>query len=101
MDFSLSDHADARAAHRNLSEEDINDIILYGHLERRAGARIYQLRAKDIPPDTPAGSRLWRLIGTTVLISKSGGCIITFYRDARAFRRDRRKTKFYQQQAAV
>jgi hypothetical protein len=94
MNIQLSDHADQRCAQRNLSEAEIHFIIAYGKLERRAGIEFYQLRQKDLPYDLPANDRRRRLVGSTVLLSKDSAHVITAYRNSRAFRRDRQKSKY-------
>ncbi|MBZ0275828.1 MAG: DUF4258 domain-containing protein [Anaerolineae bacterium] len=94
MNILLSNHACQRCAQRNLSEDEIQFIVAYGTLERRAGIEFYQLRRKDLPVDLPANDVRRRLVGTTVLLSKDGPSVVTAYRNSRAFRRDRQKSKY-------
>ncbi|MCB9452608.1 MAG: DUF4258 domain-containing protein [Anaerolineaceae bacterium] len=94
MDIRFSDHAKQRCAQRNLSHDEIQFIIAYGRLERRAGIEFYQLRQKDLPPDLPANDPRHRLVGSTVLLSKNMAQVVTAYRNGRAFRRDRQKSKY-------
>lgn len=94
MNIHLSEHANQRCAQRNLSQNEIQFIIAYGTLERRAGIEFYQLRQKDLPPDLPANDPCHRLVGSTVLLSKDSSHVITAYRNQRAFRRDRQKSKY-------
>ena len=91
----LTHHANLRASQRNFSQEDIDFICRYGHVEYNAGARFYQLRHKDLPRDLDANDPHRRLVGATVLECTSCRIIKTVYKNnPRAFRNDRRKAKW-------
>ena len=90
----LSNHANDRSIDRNLSQEDIDFIVKYGHREKRAGVIFRQLRRKDIPDDKQIQRQYERLIGATVVLCKCNDRIITMYRDERAFKKDQQKKKY-------
>jgi hypothetical protein len=92
--FELSNHASQRSAQRNLCEDEIIFIATYGRRIRRAGAIFCQLRRVDLPDDLVANHPYRRLVGSTVVLSRCGGYVLTVYRDAKAFHRDARKDKF-------
>lgn len=88
----FSTHAWRRAVQRHLSEEAIQYIIANGVLERKAGARIFYLRACDIPEKDQAIDRWSKLVGSAVLLSSDGQVIITVWRNRRTgLRRIKRK----------
>jgi hypothetical protein len=87
----ISDHAYQRAAQRNVSEDEIYIIVQHGHRVRKAGAIFCQFRRNSLPE---LDARLEALIGTTVMLCKCGSSVITLYRNERAFKRDRRKSKY-------
>lgn len=93
--IQLSDHAQLRSAQRNLIDDEILFIVRQGVRIHRAGAVFCQLRRIDIPDDLPAGHRYRRLIGSTVVLSSCGRYVLTVYRNARAFRRDLRKRRYF------
>lgn len=90
--IELSNHAVTRMAQRNLSTEDVEYVIQFGCRVRSGGALHYFLRHNDIP----AGDRkqAQRLEGTTVLMDRSGQCIITVYRNRRGLKVLRQKVKW-------
>ncbi|MBZ0297228.1 MAG: DUF4258 domain-containing protein [Anaerolineae bacterium] len=94
LNLNLSDHAQQRSAQRNLSNEDIAFVIRHGDRVHRTGVIFCQLRSRNIPDKTPGNHRWRQLIGTTVVLCKCGGCVVTVYREERAFQRDCRKAKY-------
>lgn len=94
LNVSLSSHASQRSAQRNLSDADIAFILQNGSRVHRTGVIFCQLRHKDVPEETPGNHRHRQLVGTTVVLSKCGHYVITVYRDAKAFQRDIRKSKY-------
>ena len=94
IDFEMSQHAMLRAAQRNVSPHEIAFIIKHGKNIHNAGALECQMWHKRMPKDLPHNDPLWRLVGTTVMLSKDRRTVITLYRDGDAFKRDRRKKKF-------
>jgi hypothetical protein len=94
MGLYYSLHADQRAAQRNVSDDDVEFVLRFGHRMRRTGVIYYALREKDLPSDLPGSDPRRRLVGTTVMLCKCGTTVITVYRNQRAFKRDKRKTKY-------
>ena len=93
VDFSK--HALVRAEQRNLSEEAIRYVMAHGEKSHKAGARIYFLRKKDIPPWDRADKRWSRLAGTAVVLTKDGRRVITVWRNRHKGRsRIRRKPDY-------
>jgi hypothetical protein len=96
MEFRLSDHAERRAAQRNLSHDEINFLLEHGTLVHNTGVIFCRLRQKDVPSDLPANSRYRRLVGTTVILCRCGHYVVTLYREQRAFHSDTCKTEYSQ-----
>lgn len=94
MQYLLSGHALQRSAQRNLSDDDIDFIIQHGDRLHRTGVIFCQLRYKNIPAQIPGNHRCHKLVGTTIVLCKCGRCVVTMYREERAFRRDARKAKY-------
>ena len=80
---AFSYHSILRASQRNLSEDEIDYVLLNGQLFHKAGAEIYFLRHKDIPASDRGSDRRRRLAGTAVILSKDGFTIITIWRNPR------------------
>ncbi|MEM7032994.1 MAG: hypothetical protein AAF629_25815 [Chloroflexota bacterium] len=104
MNFKITLHAALRFAQRNLSDRDIGYILLYGQYFHKSGVIIVYLRQKDVPHFDQANQRYQKLIGTTVVMTRSGHRrIITAYRNRqtglrhikrqRDYGRDRKKSK--------
>jgi len=91
--LSLSQHARERIARRNLSVEDLEYVLQYGHRLRVAGVRIYHLRRRDIPYSDQRISRVSQLEGTTILVSRDN-TVITAYRNRDCLHRELQKTKW-------
>lgn len=83
-----------RSSQRNLSFRDIEFVITYGHEERTAGAIFYQLRDDCIPAMLPGNDPRRRLVGTTLVVCRCGQQMVTGYRNASAFKKDRRKARY-------
>ena len=94
MDIELSDHAEIRAAQRNLSYDEICFILTYDKRQRRAGVIFFCLHQKWFPHDLPGSHPYRRLIGTTVIVSRDGKVVVTAYRNEDAHRHNRRKAKY-------
>jgi hypothetical protein len=94
VDIELSDHAEIRAAQRNLSYDEICFILTNGKRVRRSGVIFYCLQRKQIPPELPGNHPYRRLVGTTVILSRDGSIVVTAYRNEEAYRHDRRKAKY-------
>jgi hypothetical protein len=78
-DYTLSHHAQLRAAQRGLTQQDIEYVLRYGHLSHAGGAMIYFLRSVDIPDDDYRHMK-W-LEGTAVLVNRGHSSIITTWRN--------------------
>lgn len=92
--IALSGHAVERSAQRNISESDIDFVVANGHQIHRTGVIFCQLRKKNVPRSLPGNHRYRQLVGTTVVMCRCGHVIITVYREASAFQRDARKSKY-------
>jgi hypothetical protein len=68
-------------AQRNVSERDIAFILCYGQKLHRAGAIVFYLRQRDIPPDKQADEDYARLEGTAVVTNRHFSRILTVYRN--------------------
>ena len=91
----LTDHAITRASQRNMSLEDIELVIAYGDRSYRAGVIFCFLARKCLPEELRHDDQITRLIGTTVVLcSKDTHVVITLYRNERANKRDRAKSKY-------
>ena len=77
----ITPHASRRMAQRNVSEQDVHFILRYGQRLHRAGAVIFFLRQRDIPPDKQADKSYTRLEGTAVVINRHFSRILTVYRN--------------------
>jgi hypothetical protein len=81
----LTSHAKYRMAQRNLSNEEISYVLLYGQSWHKAGATITYLRQKDIPFSDRADQQLQRLMGAIVVTAAdSERVILTAYRNRRS-----------------
>lgn len=79
----ITQHASWRMAQRNLSQQDVHFILRYGQKLHRAGAIIFYLRQRDIPPDKQADKSYARLEGTAVVTNRHFSRILTVYRNRR------------------
>lgn len=93
MSVELTHHAEWRAAQRNLSSDEIEFILQNAEWDSNTGVIFCTLRRKDMPT-TPYPPGYERLIGATVVLCKCGRHVITLYRDQKAYKRDRAKTKY-------
>jgi hypothetical protein len=81
--LSFTDHSRRRAAQRNLSIVDIENVLTYGQYFRRAGAEFYYLRRRDIL-EWELANELSRLAGTAIILAKDGQTLITTWRNRRS-----------------
>jgi len=90
--IELTRHAAARLRQRALDPEAIAFVAAYGVRLQRTGVTFVMLRECDIPD---GADRLFgeRLIGTVLLVG-ADDTVITAYRNSRAWREIRRKTKY-------
>ncbi len=82
-----------RMAQRGLSKADIDYVMEHGRCLHNAGARAYFLGKRDIPKEDLRKDRYRRLEGTFVILDKRGEQILTTYRNKKAPRQFRRRTK--------
>lgn len=87
---NLTHHAAYRAAHYNLSPDDIAYCLRHASVLHKCGDLFFTLRGADIPPSDRVDQSRTRLSGA-VLVMAQDGWIKTVYRDARASRKIRRK----------
>lgn len=81
-------------AQRGLSEDDVDYVMKHGQRVRNAGACAYFLGKRDIPKEDLRKDKYSRLEGTMVLVDSLGEQIITAYRNKKALREFRRRTKY-------
>jgi hypothetical protein len=79
-------------AQRALSAADMLYVYMHGRRLHCAGAVHCVLRRVDIPPDEARMQA--RLIGTVVMLDRSGSLVITVYRHLRALKHLRLKPKW-------
>ncbi len=84
MMFQMTDHSDMRAGQRSLSEEEIQYVLFFGKRHFCAGARLYFLRYKDLPPSDRRRDDCTRLVGTCVVISADLHKVITVWRNRKS-----------------
>lgn len=93
-DLDFTDHAFKRMARRDLTEEDIEYVYLFGRKIFCGGVLHIFLGNKDIPHGDKRRDQLARLEGTILVIeSKARRTVITVYRNRKGIRDIRRKTK--------
>lgn len=90
---SFPDHAQQRCAQRNLSTDVLNFVKQHGQKIRRTGVVFYFLGRRDIPERLRSDDRYARLEGTILLVGPDGR-LITTYRNRKAIKTIRRKTKY-------
>ena len=88
--YRISRHAARRMAQRNLSVGDVALVLRLGRKEYRTGAEFFFLGARDVPEGQERV--LVRLVGTTIVAVD--GCILTVYRNERAWAQIKRKLKW-------
>ncbi len=88
----LSTHARLRGAQSNLSSDDVEIVRKYGILERRTGVQFYVLRRREVERYRTAEPRLAKL-HDVVLIVSGDNTVITIYRNSKALKEIRRKSK--------
>ena len=91
--LSLSRHAQARAARRNVVFDAVEYVLMHGRMVQRTGATFYFLGKRDIPAPDRRKAEAARLAGTVVLVASTGE-VITVYRNQHALPTIRRKLKY-------
>jgi hypothetical protein len=85
----ITGHASRRMAQRNVSLNDVDQVVCHDTIEHRTGVEFYYLAQRDIPPGHER--ELERLVGTTVVVRR--GRIETVYRNQRALPSIKGKSK--------
>lgn len=86
----ISRHATEQMIRRRIAHRDVELTIGYGQERHCAGATIYVLRFRDIPPPLVANPHARRAEGTTVVVAND--VVQTVYRN-RDLRRLRHKPR--------
>ena len=92
LDFTK--HARCRMDRRNFSELEVAYVMRHGQLFRRTGICFYFLAARDVPLADRKLPWVQRLVGLTVLTSPEQAAIITLYKNQKALRDIKKKSKF-------
>jgi hypothetical protein len=90
----MTAHAQQRAGQRRIPEENLHLVLKYGTRVHKAGALFVFMRKRDIPPVLSIRSQD-RLEGLTVVMDPLGEEVITAYRNRKALRDIKRKSKRY------
>lgn len=91
--LSLTAHALARAARRNVAPDAVDYVLTYGRRIQRTGVTFYFLGKRDMPPADQCAGWASRLEGTIVVVAPDGN-VITVYRNRRGVRAIQRKLKY-------
>jgi hypothetical protein len=91
--LSLTAHALARAARRNVAPDAVEYVLTYGRRIQRTGVTFYFLGKRDMPPADQCASWASRLEGTIVVVAPDGN-VITVYRNRRGMHAIQRKLKY-------
>ena len=89
----LSRHAALRRRQRGLRDIAIDYVLDHGAYFRRTGVTFVVLRWCDVPVTDRRTDRWVRLVGTVVIVGTDER-IVTTYRNRRALRDIRRKSKY-------
>lgn len=89
----LTGHARQRGAQSNLCVDDLDLVRRYGVLEHRTGVRFYFVGRREVERFRGVEPRLDRLHGVVLVVSADDRMVITVYRNRRALRDIRRKSK--------
>ncbi|MEO8284965.1 MAG: hypothetical protein ABI670_00820 [Chloroflexota bacterium] len=89
----LSRHARHRGAQSNLSDRDIDLVRRYGVLEHRTGVRFYFVGKREVERYCCVEPRLRKLHDIVLIVSSDDTCVITVYRNRKALKDIRRKSK--------
>ena len=89
----LTGHARHRGAQSNLCVDDLDLVRRYGVLEHRTGVRFYFVGRREVERYREVEPRLDRLHGVVLVLAADDRMVITVYRNRRALRDIRRKSK--------
>mgnify|MGYP005837721161 CR=1 FL=1 len=92
----VTHHARHRGAQRNLSADDIAFVLQHGRRIWSGGAEHVFLARRDLPPERDLRRQFERLEGTVLVVDNvhDGTVLITAYRNRRALKHIRCKTKY-------
>jgi hypothetical protein len=90
---SLTRHARARSARRNVTLDVVDYALAHGRMIQRTGITFYFLGRRDMPPADLCGTGASRLEGIIVLVGPDGA-VITVYRNRRGLHMIQRKMKY-------
>ncbi len=95
-DARFSKHARQRGAQSNLCERDVEIVRRYGVLEHRTGVRFYFVGKREVERYRLVEPRLTKLHDIVLIVSNDDDCtVITVYRNSKALRDIRRKSKYH------
>jgi hypothetical protein len=95
-----SKHGRHRGAQSNLSDRDLEIVRTYGVLEHRTGVRFYFVGKREVERFRHVEPRLAKLHDIVMVVTRDGSLVITTYRNRRALREIRRKSKYRSCKAA-
>lgn len=90
---ALSRHAKQRGAQSNLSDRDVELVRRYGVLEHRTGVRFYFVGRREVERFRHVEPRLNKLHDIVMIVSNDDCLVITVYRNRKALKDIRRKSK--------
>lgn len=96
----LSRHAEHRRAQSNLSSDDVELVRRYGVLEHRTGVRFYFVGSREVERYHHVEPRLRKLRNIVMIVSSDDCMVITVYRNCKALKDIRRKSKVRYSRAA-
>ena len=76
-----SQHSAMRAAQRGLSDDEIEYLYQFASRYHRAGATIYYLRRRDVPPPDRRRDFAARLVGTALICDPDSFVLVTAWRN--------------------
>ncbi len=95
-----SRHAEHRGAQSNLSPNDVDLVRRYGVLEHRTGVRFYFVGRREVARFRHVEPRLRKLHDIVMIVSSDDCKVITIYRNCKALKDIRRKSKVRYSRAA-
>jgi hypothetical protein len=94
MNTTLTSHALLRTAQRNLASKDLKFLLNYGRMANCGGAVHLFLGKRDIPVEMRSDDSIAKLVGTTLILANDDLSLITAYKNNRAWKSIRRKSKW-------
>jgi len=90
----LTKHAGLRCQQRGFSEECLELVYDFGTQINNGGALFYFMSDKNIPDHLP-GKTKEKIRGITMVVDPDTSEVLTVYRNSKAMRDIKRKSKFY------